>query len=49
MHHDLMAGRPFGKFDALKGGVVRAGLDSGVPTPINDVIYAMLKRYPEGS
>ena len=48
MHHDLMAGRPL-ELDALNGAVVRAGLDSGVPTPINDVIYAMLKRYQEGS
>ena len=48
MHHDLMAGRPL-ELDALNGAVVRAGLDSGVPTPINDVIYAMLKTYQEGS
>ncbi|MEC9272980.1 MAG: ketopantoate reductase C-terminal domain-containing protein [Chloroflexota bacterium] len=37
------------ELDALNGAVVRAGLDSGVPTPINDTIYAMLKRYQEGS
>ena len=48
MHHDLMAGRPL-ELDALNGAVVRAGRDSGVPTPINDVIYAMLKTYQEGS
>ena len=48
MHHDLVAGRPL-ELDALNGAVVRAGLDSGVPTPINDTIYAMLKRYQEGS
>ena len=48
MHHDLVAGRPL-ELDALNGAVVRAGLDSGVPTPINDIIYAMLKAYREGS
>ena len=48
MHHDLMAGRPL-ELDALNGAVVRAGLDAGVPTPINDTIYAMLKAYQEGS
>ena len=48
MHHDLVAGRPL-ELDALNGAVVRAGLDSGVPTPINDIIYAMLKTYREGS
>ena len=48
MHHDLVAGRPL-ELDALNGAVVRAGQDSGVPTPINDIIYAMLKTYQEGS
>ncbi len=48
MHHDLMAGRPL-ELDALNGAVVRAGLDSGVPTPTNDVIFAMLKGYQRGS
>ena len=48
MHHDLVAGRPL-ELDALNGAVVRAGLDSGVPTPINDIIYAMLKTYREGA
>jgi 2-dehydropantoate 2-reductase len=48
MHHDLMAGRPL-ELDALNGAVVRAGLDAGVATPINDTIYAMLKNYQEGS
>jgi len=48
MHHDLMAGRPL-ELDALNGAVVRAGLASGVATPINDTIYAMLKKHQEGS
>jgi ketopantoate reductase len=29
--------------------VVRAGREAGVATPVNDVIYAMLKGYQEGS
>jgi ketopantoate reductase len=28
---------------------VRAGRSAGVPTPINDLIYAMLKPYVNGS
>lgn len=42
MHADLMAGRPL-ELEALNGAVVRAGRLAGVATPINDVIYAMLK------
>ena len=34
---------------ALNGAVVRAGKDANVATPINDVIYAMLKPYMLGS
>jgi 2-dehydropantoate 2-reductase len=47
MHADIMAGRPL-ELEALNGAVVRAGRSAGVPTPINDVIYAMLKPYAEG-
>jgi 2-dehydropantoate 2-reductase len=42
MHADLTAGRPL-ELEALNGAVVRAGRRAGVPTPINDLIYAMLK------
>ena len=42
MHTDVMAGRPL-ELEALNGAVIRAGRAGGVPTPINDVIYAMLK------
>ena len=42
MHSDVMAGRPL-ELEALNGAVVRAGRASAMPTPINDVIYAMLK------
>ena len=48
MHADLMAGRPM-ELDALNGAVVRAGEAAGVPTPINDVIYAALKPYANGN
>ncbi len=48
MHSDIAAGRPL-ELEALNGAVVRAGREAGVPTPINDVIYAMLKPYAMGS
>ena len=47
MHTDVMAGRPL-ELEALNGAVVRAGRLSGVLTPINDVIYAMLKPLVDG-
>ena len=47
MHTDVMAGRPL-ELEALNGAVVRAGRAGGVPTPINDVIYAMLKPLVDG-
>ena len=48
MHADIMAGRPL-ELEALNGAVVRAGNAVGVSTPINDVLYAMLKPYAGGS
>ena len=48
MHSDVMAGRPL-ELEALNGAVVRAGRAAGVPTPINDVIYAMLKPLAGGT
>ena len=48
MHADIMAGRPL-ELEALNGAVVRAGDAVGVSTPINDVIYAMLKPFANGS
>jgi len=47
MHSDLLAGRPL-ELEALNGAVVRAGKDAKVPTPVNDVIYAMLVPYLMG-
>ena len=47
MQSDFLAGRPL-ELEALNGAVVRAGRDAKVPTPVNDVIYAMLKPYLMG-
>lgn len=47
MHADIMAGRPL-ELEALNGAVVRAGKAANVSTPINNVIYAMLKPYARG-
>jgi 2-dehydropantoate 2-reductase len=47
MHADIMAGRHL-EIEAINGAAVRAGRAAGVPTPINDVIYAMLKPYEKG-
>ena len=47
MHSDLMNGRPL-ELEALNGAVARAGEAAGVPTPINDLVYAMLKSYEHG-
>ena len=48
MHADVMAGRPL-ELEALNGAVVRAGKSVNVPTPINDVTYAMLKPLINGT
>ena len=48
MHTDVMAGRPL-ELETFTGAVVRAGRAGDVPTPINDVIYAMLKPLEAGS
>ena len=48
MHADIIAGRPL-ELEALNGAVVRAGPAAGVATPINDIIYAMLKPYVSGT
>lgn len=48
MHTDVMAGRPL-ELEALTGAVIRAGRAAAVPTPVNDVIYAMLKPLAAGA
>ena len=47
MHTDVMAGRPL-ELETFTGAVVRAGRAGGVATPVNDVIYAMLKPLEGG-
>jgi 2-dehydropantoate 2-reductase len=39
---DFMEGKPV-ELEGLTGTVVRMGRQAGVPTPINDAIYAVLK------
>ena len=47
MHADVLAGRPL-ELEALNGAVVRAGKMAQVPTPINNLIYAMVKPFQDG-
>ena len=47
MHTDLIAGRPL-ELDALTGAVIRAGRAAAVPTPVNDIIYALLQPLAAG-
>ena len=41
MQRDIMEGRP-SELEVQNGAVVRLGLTTGVPTPINDFIYHSL-------
>jgi 2-dehydropantoate 2-reductase len=42
MQRDLVAGRP-SELEAQTGAVVRLGRARGVPTPVHDVLYAVLR------
>lgn len=42
MQRDIAAGRP-SELDAWTGSVVRLGREAGIPTPVNDVLYAVLR------
>ena len=44
MHTDLENGRPL-ELEALNGAVVRLGKELAIPTPANEVIYALLKPH----
>ena len=44
---DLMAGRRL-ELESLAGTAVRLGKELGVPTPLNEVVYAALKPYVDG-
>ena len=45
---DLSAGKRL-EIEALQGAVVRRGRRHGVPTPIHDTLYAVLKPHANGS
>ena len=47
MHVDFESGRPT-ELDALNGAVVRLGEETGVPTPVNRHIYAVLAPLKDG-
>jgi 2-dehydropantoate 2-reductase len=42
MARDLLARRPT-EFDAQTGAVIRLGAQLGVPTPVHDVLAALLR------
>ena len=42
MLQDVEARRPT-EVDYLNGGIVHFGLESGVPTPLNESIWALIK------
>lgn len=44
MHHDLEAGNPL-ELAWLSGAVVRFGRDLGIPTPVNQAVFAALKPH----
>ncbi len=48
MHADFEAGRPT-ELEALNGAVVRMGVEEGVPTPVNQFIYAVLAPLKDGT
>jgi len=45
---DLEQGRRL-EIEAWNGALVRYGKAAGVPTPVNEVIYACLKPYANGT
>lgn len=48
MHADFENGRPT-ELEALNGAVVRMGQGAGIPTPINEMIYAILLPLKDGA
>ena len=47
MHADFENGRPT-ELEALNGAVLRLGRESGIPTPVNEFIYAVLAPLKDG-
>ena len=48
MHADFENGRST-ELDALNGAVVRMGKETGIPTPVNEFIYAILAPLKDGT
>jgi len=48
MYFDLVEGRRL-ELDAINGAVSRMGREFGVPTPLNDMVYAALEPYVDGA
>ena len=48
MMMDLVAGRPI-EIEALLGAVIRRGKAAGIPTPIFEALYAVLKPFEHGA
>ena len=48
MHADFENARPT-ELEALNGAVVRMGRETGVPTPVNELIYAVLLPLKDGA
>ena len=48
MYHDVAKGRPL-ELDSLSGTVVRMGRALGVPTPVHEMAYLVLKPYLNGT
>jgi 2-dehydropantoate 2-reductase len=47
LHHDLEHGNPL-EVEWLSGGVVRLGLEVGVPTPANRAVWDILALHAAG-
>jgi 2-dehydropantoate 2-reductase len=48
MYHDLMRGGRL-EVDGLSGLISRLGYDAGIPTPVHDTLYAVLKPHKDGA
>ena len=48
MNMDLDLGRPL-ELEAINGGVVRMGRQLGIPTPVNQFLYTVLKPHIDGT
>ena len=48
MHADLDRGRPL-ELEAINGAVVRMRRELGIPTPVNQFFYTVLKPHIDGA